>query len=138
MANQTPSVNGSDPAIQRQVDRETSSLLSSSLTRGLAPIVNGAETVYPQSTAVTSTNSVTITSSVNNDTGDVTTVYNSGSRITVNPINQTVNQYTAVDSGVSSIVAGNGIIISSTGGNGKGTVTINSASGNVGNIASIN
>ena len=160
MANTTPSINNGDPAVQRQVDRETSVLLTkasisaapsvsgpigaaskasaSSLNSSLTPVVNGSETVYPQSTATTSTNSVTITSSVNNQEGDVTTVYTSGSRILVNPINQTVNQYTAVDSGVSAIVAGNGISISSTGGNGKGVVTINSQTGNVGNIVTVN
>ena len=41
MANETPSVNGSDPAVQRQVDRQTAGLLpKASLTA--APSVSGS------------------------------------------------------------------------------------------------
>lgn len=144
MANTTPQdIGGSDPSIERQIQRETSTVLSagrvsgpppvntgSSLSgqtanlRSIAPVVSGSETVFPQSTAQTSGNAVTITSSVNNDSGDITTVYTSASRINVNPVNQTINQYTSVDSGVSQIVAGDNITVTSTGGNGTGTITI--------------
>lgn len=144
MANTTPQdIGGSDPSIERQIQRQTSTILStggvsappavntgSSLSgqtanlRSVAPVVSGSETVFPQSTAQTSGNAVTITSSVNNDSGDITTVYTSASRINVNPVNQTINQYTSVDSGVSQIVAGDNITVTSTGGNGTGTITI--------------
>ena len=144
MANTTPQdISGSDPSIERQIQRQTSTLLStggvsapptintgsttsnrSGNIRSIAPVVSGSETVFPQSTAQTSGNSVTITSSINNDSGDITTVYTSASRINVNPVNQTINQYTSIDSGVSSVVAGDNITITSTAGNGTGTVTI--------------
>jgi hypothetical protein len=103
----------------------------------LAPVVSGAETLYPLSTATTSSNAITITSSISNDTGDVTTIYSAGGRITSTAINQTINQFTAVDSGVSQIIAGNGIIITSTGEDGKGVVTV-STSTTLGNIVSVN
>jgi hypothetical protein len=52
-------------------------------------------------------------------------VYATNGAITVNPVNQTINQYTSVDSGVSQIVAGSGVTITSTGASGTGVVTIN-------------
>lgn len=159
MSSTTPQVNSSDPAVAIQVQRENAALqrqsaiarapsvtgsstttttTASRATRSLAPVVSGSEVLYPQSTTSTSRDAVTINSSVNNDSGDVTTVYSTGGAITVNPINQTINQYTSVDSGVSQIVAGNGVTITSTGGSGTGVVTINSGTTAFGNIVSIN
>jgi hypothetical protein len=149
MASNNPQVNSSDPSVAQQVQRENAALQSqrqaalssapsvtgssnattttvSRSTRSVAPVVGSSEVLYPQSTTTTSSNSVTINSSVNNDVGDVTTVYSTNGQITVNPINQTINQYTSVDSGVSQIVAGSGVTITSTGASGTGVVTIGS------------
>ena len=155
MATNNPSeIGGNDPSVQRQIEKQNAALqaprglttppsvtgssgpnvtTTAGAVRNLAPIVSGSETLFPQSTTTTSNNAVTINSSINNDTGDVTTVYSTNGRITVNPINQTINQYTSVDSGVSQIVAGNGVTITSTGASGTGVVTINSTGGGGGN-----
>jgi hypothetical protein len=146
-ANTAPNVNGSDPSILRQIQRQTDTALvkpasnptvvggtttptvTSSGIRAVAPVVSGEDVIFPQSTTTTSSNSVTINSSVNNDTGDITTVYTTAGRITVNPINQVINQYTSIDSGVSQILAGTGVTITSTGASGTGVVTINATGG---------
>ena len=160
MATNNPSeVGGNDPSVQRQIERQNAALQQSrtglssppsvsgttgpnvtttaGAVRNLAPIVSGSETLFPQSTTATSNNAVTINSSINNDTGDVTTVYSTNGRITVNPINQTINQYTSVDSGVSQIVAGTGVTITSTGNSGTGVVTVSSSTA-FGNIVNVN
>jgi len=151
MATNTPAeIGGNDPSILRQIERQntvaqtgaglltppTVSTNGNATSAGttssgisLAPIVTNTDTLYPQSTAGTTSNAVTITSSYNNQTGDVTTVYSSATRIVVNPINQTINQYTSTDSGVSQILAGTGVTITSTGASGTGVVTINSDGG---------
>jgi hypothetical protein len=158
-SNTSTQINSSDPTVAIQVQRENAALqrqsaiaaapsvngsstvtttTASRATRSIAPVVSGSEVLYPQSTTSTSRDAVTINSSVNNDSGDVTTVYSTNGQITVNPINQTINQYTSIDSGVSQIVAGNGVTITSTGGSGTGVVTINSGTMAFGNIVSIN
>ena len=146
-ANTAPNINGSDPSILQQIQRQTGAALAKPVSnptviggtttpnvatgtiRALAPVISGQDVIYPQSTTTTSSNAVTINSSINNDTVDVTTVYSTGGRITVNPINQTINQYTSVDSGVSQILAGNNVTITSTGNSGTGVVTINATGG---------
>ena len=82
-------------------------------------------------------NTVTVTQSVNNSTGDVVTVYTGPTSINVTAVDQTVNQYTVSDAGVNQIVAGQGISVSATGPNGTGIVTI-SAGGTFGNIVNVN
>jgi hypothetical protein len=117
---------------------------SGGAVRSAAPVIVGNDTILPQTTAAVAVgaaaNTVTLTTSANNESGDVTTVYSTKGTITVNPVNQTINQYTSVDSGVSQIVAGTGVTITSTGESGTGVVTINATggSGNVGNIAVLN
>jgi hypothetical protein len=160
MATNNPSdIGGGDPSVLRQIERQNAALqaprglttppsvtgssgpnvtTTAGAVRNLAPVVSGSETLFPQSTTATSNNAVTINSSINNDTGDVTTVYSTNGRITVNPINQTINQYTSVDSGVSQIVAGTGVSITSTGASGTGVVTINASTAGLGNIVSVN
>lgn len=147
-----PIVNGSDPSLNRpsttpSVARTSPPTVSSNGTatssgttvaRGITPIVGDDTTTYPSATENTSTNSVTITSSVTNGSGDVVTVYTSPREISVSSVNQTINQYTSLVSGVNEIIAGNGVTITSTGSQGTGTVTINATSASVGNIAVIN
>lgn len=155
----TPTAGANDPSVLRQIERQNTALTTrpqlaaapsvpgSSSTptgnvnnnlRALAPIVSGADTLYPLSTTTTTSNGIIINSTVNNDSGDITTVYSTNGTVSATAINQTVNQYTAVDSGVSQILAGGGVTISSTGESGKGVVTITAAAGNVGNIATLN
>lgn len=154
----TPIAGSGDPSVLRQIELQNAALTTrpqltsapsvtgtsgaptstaSTTAIALAPVVNGGETLYPLSTATTSSNAITITSSISNDTGDVTTIYSAGGRITSTAINQTINQFTAVDSGVSQVIAGNGVTITSTGENGKGVVTISSST-TFGNIVSVN
>ena len=155
----TPEAGAQDPSVLRQIERQNAALTTRpqlsaapSVTgtsgtptgnvnnnlRALAPVVNGADTLYPLSTTTTTSNGIIINSTVNNDSGDITTVYSTSGVVSSTAINQTINQYTAVDSGVSQILAGAGITVSSTGPDGKGVVTVTSSSGNIGNIAVLN
>jgi hypothetical protein len=155
-----PQINASDPTVARQLQRQTDAALapitspatvtgpnastptSGGAVRTAAPVIAGNDTILPQTTAAVavgaSANTVTLTTSANNESGDVTTVYSTKGSITVNPVNQTINQYTSVDSGVSQIVAGNGVTITSTGESGTGVVTINSVTTTLGNIVTVN
>ena len=154
--NTPPMINGSDPTVLRQETRQTastssrvtppsvSSVTGSATSRGsntaptLKPKVVGDLTIYPQAVETIVGNAVVITQSANNSAGDVVTVYQSPDKISVSAVDQTVNQYTQVDSGVSRILAGSGVTITSTGGSGTGTVTINSTTSGLGNIAVLN
>lgn len=80
--------------------------------------------VYPKATEVTTKNDVTITQSNNNTSGDVVTVYTTKGTINVTSIDQTINDFTSIDSGVAQIIAGENIVITSSSGNGHGIVTI--------------
>jgi hypothetical protein len=149
-------INGSDPTVLRQETRQTAStssrvtppsvsaLTGSATSTGsntaptLKPKVVGDLTIYPQAVETIVGNAVVITQSANNSAGDVVTVYQSPDKISVSAVDQTVNQYTQVDSGVSRILAGSGVTITSTGGSGTGTVTINSTTSGLGNIAVLN
>lgn len=112
MAKKQPVINEADPNLIRQLQRKTA-----------------GDIIYPRATEITAPQTVTITQSVNNDSGDVVTVYRTEGEIQVTSIDQTVNQYTSVNSGVSQILAGDNITITSTNGSGKGIVTINSTGG---------
>ena len=127
MAN-NPIAGGSDPALIRQVERQLSEAVASS--RGL-PVVSDDEAVFLRSTATVSNNEVIINRSSSNDLGDTVSVV-SGRNINVTAIDQTINRYTSVNSGVSSVIAGNGIAVSSQ----TGDVTF-SVSG-FGNVSTIN
>ncbi len=160
MATNPQQINASDPTVARQQQRLTDAALArvtspntvasptastpalGGAVRSTAPVIVGDDTILPQTTAAVAvgagTSTVTLTTSANNESGDVTTVYSTKGSITVNPVNQTINQYTSVDSGVSQIVAGNGVTITSTGENGTGVVTINASTAALGNIVSVN
>ncbi len=119
MARKSPVSTDADPSLLKQVERQAA-------TQSIRPISN--DTVFPQATQTTSGNAVTITQSLNNDSGDVVTVYSGSGTIAVTSIDQTINQYNSVDSGVSQIIAGENIVVSSSSGNGLGIVTISSTS----------
>ena len=103
---------------------------------------NANSIVLAQSIATVATtpgaNNVTVSTSVNNDSGDTVTVYTTPGTISVSSVDQTINQYLVSDSGVSSIVAGNNVTITSSAGNGQGTVTINATVGTVNTVATAN
>jgi hypothetical protein len=117
MARKSPVANENDPSLLRQIE----TLNNQSLIR---PNVVSNPTVFALATQSTNNNNVTITQSINNDSGDIVTVYNTDGTINVTSIDQTINDYTTVDSGVSQIIAGENVTISSTQGNGVGVVTI--------------
>jgi len=98
--------------------------------------------VYPQSIADVDTgatsNSITITTSVNNQSGDIVTVYSTPGAVNVTAVDQVVNQYITSGSGVSAIEAGNNISITSSAGNGQGTVTINADLSAVNTVSTAN
>ena len=103
---------------------------------------NANSIVLAQSIATVATtpgaNNVTVSTSVNNDSGDTVTVYTTPGTISVSSVDQTINQYLVSDNGVSSIVAGNNVTITSSAGNGQGTVTINAVVSTVNTVATAN
>lgn len=159
MATTPPMIGGADPTVLKSLETQTPSVAKtapptvsattgtitssgSQVARGIAPRVTNNTTTYNQATQTASGTSLTITSSTSNDPADIVTVYNSPKAISVSSVNQTVNTYKVTnvtgDAGVSQIIAGNNITITSTGANGTGNVTINSSAANVGNIAILN
>lgn len=132
----------SDPTVARQLAR---TIAQEQATGSTGPVVvTNTETLFNQATASAANaapgepSTLTVTSSPANDSGDVVTVYRTTGGITVTAVNETVNQYTSVDSGVSQILAGTGVTITSTGASGTGVVTINAGNVGLGNISSIN
>ena len=132
----------SDPTVARQLARTVAQEQATGSTNPV--VVTNTETLFNQATASAAnaapgqTSTLTVTSSPANDVGDVVTVYRTTGGITVTAVNETVNQYTSVDSGVSQILAGTGVTITSTGASGTGVVTINAGNVGLGNISSIN
>ena len=145
----TQDVGPSDPAILRLIESQNAALIqpagltappavngsqptSSSVgtVRSLAPIVSGSEVLYPQATSTTSGNAITITSSVNNQSGDITTVYTSTGKITATTINQTIYNYRpGGGSSFNSLTGGQGINVT-----GSTDLVIST----IGNIAVVN
>jgi hypothetical protein len=131
----------SDPTVARQLARTVAQEQATGSTNPV--VVTNTETLFNQATASAAnaapgqTSTLTVTSSPANDVGDVVTVYRTTGGITVTAVNETVNQYTSVDSGVSQILAGTGVIITSTGASGTGVVTVSSNTA-FGNIVSVN
>ena len=120
----------SDPTLVRQV--EAGLAQASVIAKGKPTVTSVGELILPSTTVSTTSNSfTTTTSAANNQPADTVTVYNASGAVYVSSIDQTVRQ-TIVKSGVSSIVAGNNITITSTGANGTGDVTINSTGGGSG------
>jgi hypothetical protein len=135
-------VSVADPTVARQLARAVAQEQASGSS---APVVvTNSETLFNQATATTSTvgenSTLTVTSSPSNSSGDVVTVYQTTGGIAVTAVNETVNQYTytAPAAGVTQIIAGNNVSITSTNGDGSGVVTINASVANLGNISSIN
>ena len=125
-----------DPNILTQVENQLNS--NNYVVGTIQPIVTSQnQTIYPLATQDIIGNAVTITQSPFNNAGDIVTVYNTSKSISVTSIEQTVNDYTQLDTGVSQILAGEGVIVSSSSGNGLGIVTISATSGGTGNGSAI-
>ena len=125
----------SDPSLVRKAEATLAQDVL--LTKGKPGVVNGA-VVLTSTTLTTTSNSFTTTTSANNQSADTVTVYNTAGAVYVSSIDQTVRQNIVNNpvAGVSKIIAGNNITITSTNGDGTGNVTVN-VSG-LGNIVTAN
>ncbi len=133
-----PTAGLSDPAILRKTEAQ---LAQAALIANGKPTVSGSELILPSTTVRTTSNAVITTTSANNDPGDTVTVYTAPQGgVYVSSIDQTIRQ-TVVNNpiaGVTSIVAGGNVSISSTGAGGTGEVTINASLTGLGNISTVN
>lgn len=116
MANTPKMIGGADPSVLRSLEAQTPSVARTSpatvsattgsatsagttVTRGIAPVVTNDVTTYNQATQTVAGTSLTITSSANNSSADVVTVYTSPDAISVSSVNQTVNTYKVTNGG---------------------------------------
>jgi hypothetical protein len=125
----------SDPSIVRQAE---ASLAQSSIIANGKPAVVNSGLVLPSTTIATTSNTVVATTSTNNQSADTVTIYETGGNVYVSSIDQTIRKTTINNpiAGVSSIIAGNNITITSSNNDGTGNVTVN-VSG-FGNLALLN
>jgi hypothetical protein len=116
----------SDPSIIRQT--EAGLAQASLLAKGKPAVVNSG-LVLPSTTITTSGNAVIANTSANNQSADTVTIYETGGNIYVSAIDQTIRKTTINNpiAGVSSIIAGNNITITSSNNDGTGNVTINAS-----------
>ena len=139
ISNKPQQVGLSDPHLIRQTE---SKLAQDALIAKGKPAVIGDTVVLPSTTVQATPTSVTTTTSANNQVADTTTVYQTNGTVYVSSIDQTVqnvvNKNIVNQIGVTNIVAGTNISITSTDGNGAGTVTINTTTPTLGNISVIN
>ena len=130
--NKPASVGLSDPRLVRQT--ETALAQAAIIARGKPTVTSAGELILPSTTLSVGTTAVSTTTSANNSSADIVTVYSGQGAIYASSIDQTVNQTIVNQVGVSSIVAGNNVTITSTGTSvGTGIVTINATGGNGGN-----
>jgi len=123
-----------NPAVIGATDPDVARSLQARLTQAAIiangqPTVSDSEIILPRTTASATNNTLTLTTSANNQPTDTVTVYSSSGNVYVSTIDQTVQQTTVNQTGVYSIVAGSGVTITSTGPSGTGNVTINSSGG---------
>jgi hypothetical protein len=139
ISNKPQQVGLSDPHLVRQ---ENNKLAQDALIAKGKPTIIGETAVLPSTTVSATPTSVTATTSANNQVADTTTVYQTNGAVYVSTINETIQQVTNKNIvnqiGVTNIVAGTNVTITSTDGNGAGTVTINATAPTLGNISVIN
>ena len=125
----------SDPILVRQA---TTRLTQDAIAAKGKPAIIQGTAVLPRTTVQATATSVNVTTSANNQVADTTTIYRSSGAIYVSSIDQTVQQVTNKNIvnqvGVSQIVAGNNVTITSSVPDGIGIVTVNAAVGNFGAI----
>ena len=122
--NKPASVGLSDPKLVRQT--EAALAQSALIARGKTTVTSDGELILPNTTLAVGANSISTTTSANNSSADLVTVYSGQGAIYASSIDQTVNQTVVNQIGVNSIVAGNNITITSTGtSEGTGIVTVN-------------
>ena len=121
----------SDPSVVRQAE---ASLAQSSIIANGKPAVVNSGLVLPSTTITTTNNAVIATTSANNQSADTVTIYETGGSVYVSAIDQTIRKTTINNpiAGVSKIIAGNNVTITSSNGDGTGNVTINSTGGGSG------
>jgi hypothetical protein len=133
--NKPQQVGLSDPNTLRRTEAQ---LAQAAIIANGKSTVSDGEAIFVSTTAKATAGGVTLTTSANNQPSDIVTVYSSQGNTYVSAIDQTIKQTVVNQVGVSSIIAGNNITITSTGTNGTGAVTINSTGGggnaNTGNI----
>lgn len=113
-----------DPVLARQTEANLAQ--AAVIARGKPTVTSAGELILPSTTVSTTSNSFTTTTSANNQTADTVTINRTSGTVYVNSIDQTIQQ-TVINNpvaGVSSIIAGNNITITSTGTSGTGDVTI--------------
>ena len=110
--NKPASVGLSDPKLVRQT--QASLAQASLIARGKPTVTSAGELILPSTTLSVGTTAVSTTTSANNSSADIVTVYSGQGAIYASSIDQTVNQTIVNQVGVSSIVAGNNITITST------------------------
>ena len=132
-----PAAGLSDPSIVRQTE---ASLAQSSIIANGKPAVVNSGLVLPSTTITTTSNSVTATTSANNQSADTVTIYETGGSVYVSAIDQIVNKTTINNpiAGVSKIIAGNNVTITSSNNDGTGNITINAAGGGNGSPSGSN
>jgi hypothetical protein len=136
MANKTQSstiITNDDPSASRLVQRQ----LKDQWLKGENTTV-GTTTVYQNSTAAVLDKDVLVQRALE-ESGEIVTVYKTEDDIFVNTVDQVFQQQfvsPALDSGVTKILAGNNISVSSTGPGGTGIVTVNSTAG-AGSVTSV-
>jgi hypothetical protein len=124
--NKPQKVGLTDPNVLRATEAQ---LAQAAIIANGKSTVSDGEAIFISTTAKATVNGVTLTTSANNQPSDVVTVYSSQGNTYVSSIDQTVKQTFYNQVGVSGIIAGDNITITSTGNNGTGTVTINSTGG---------
>ena len=129
----------SDPKLVRQA---TTKLTQDAIAAKGKPAIIEGTAVLPRTTVQATATSVNVTTSANNQVADTTTVYRTSGAIYVSSIDQTVQQVTNKNIvnqiGVSQIIAGNNVTITSSVPGGTGIVTINTTAPALGNISAIN
>ena len=116
----------SDPKVLKTVEGQ---LYKAAVIANGNPTVKNSELILPFTTVATGPKLVNVTTNSTNEAGDVVTVYSAQGNVYVSSIDQTIRNTTVNQVGVTTIVAGNNVSISSTSGTGTGTVTINSTGG---------
>jgi hypothetical protein len=123
-----------DPSVQRTVTRTVAQ--QAIIANGSPKLENLNRAiptaVIPSTTAKASPSAVSLTTSANNVPSDTVTIYPSSGNVYLTAVDQTFRNTIVNQFGVSAIIAGNNISITSSNGDGTGNVTISAASGGPG------
>ena len=123
-----------DPSVQRTVTR---TIAQQAIIANGSPKLENLNraiptAVIPSTTAKASPSAVSLTTSANNVPSDTVTIYPSSGNVYLTAVDQNFRNTIVNQFGVSAIIAGNNISITSSNGDGTGNVTISAASGGPG------